>query len=77
MSLAPSRAATEPRSQLFGQAAELSKQAENKPIPWVPSPRITTNTSGDELPCGAGLLMRRADRVVGGEIGALSGGHSV
>jgi hypothetical protein len=36
MSLAPSRAATEPRSQLLGQAAELSKQAENKPIPWVP-----------------------------------------
>jgi hypothetical protein len=31
----------------------------------------------DELPCGARLLMRRADWVVGTEIGGLSGGHSV
>ena len=42
------------------------------PLPVSPSMRHR-----DELPCGAGLLMRRADWVVGAEIGGLSGGHSV
>jgi len=84
---------TEAMRTAFAQYAEITKRPPSSdagrrgtccaasPSPSLPVRRRLHGTRGSpnqpKRGCGAGLLMRRADWVVGAEIGRLSGGHSV